>query len=120
MKKKNSFFENLKHPFLIAEISANHNGSLQTCLNLIKNAKKNGADAVKIQTYAPESMTINSIALAGLTKTFAYIIFLSTKSAVVVVSSKTSLYSVIPNLDLTSPNTASALDLNRPHVVLTF
>lgn len=60
MKKKNRFFENLKHPFLIAEISANHNGSLKKCLDLIKNAKKNGADAVKIQSYTPESMTINS------------------------------------------------------------
>ena len=60
MKKKNSFFENLKNPFLIAEISANHNGSLKNCLNLIKSAKKNGADAVKIQTYTPEAMTINS------------------------------------------------------------
>ena len=58
--KKNSFFENLKHPFLIAEISANHNGSLKNCLDLIKSAKKNGADAVKIQTYTPEAMTINS------------------------------------------------------------
>ena len=60
MKKKNSFFKNLKYPFLIAEISANHNGSLKNCLNLIKTAKKNGADAIKIQTYTPEAMTINS------------------------------------------------------------
>ena len=60
MKKKNSFFKNLKYPFLIAEISANHNGSLKNCLNLIKSAKKNGADAIKIQTYTPEAMTINS------------------------------------------------------------
>ena len=60
MRKKNSFFKNLKYPFLIAEISANHNGSLQKCFDLIKNAKKNGADAVKIQTYSPEAMTINS------------------------------------------------------------
>ena len=36
MKKRNSFFENLKYPFLIAEISANHNGSLKNCLNLKK------------------------------------------------------------------------------------
>ena len=60
MVKKNSFFKNLKYPFLIAEISANHNGSLKNCFKLIKNAKRNGADAVKIQTYTPESMTINS------------------------------------------------------------
>ncbi len=60
MRKKNNFFENIKYPFLIAEISANHNGSLNNCFNLIKNAKKNGADAIKIQTYTPEAMTINS------------------------------------------------------------
>lgn len=60
MKKKNSFFENLEYPFLIAEISANHNGLLKNCFRLIDNAKRNGADAVKIQTYTPKSMTINS------------------------------------------------------------
>ena len=47
MKKKNSFFKNLKYPYLIAEISANHNGSLKNCLNLIKSAKKNGAMRLK-------------------------------------------------------------------------
>ena len=59
MTKKN-LFRNLKKPFLIAEISANHNGSIDKCLKLIKTAKKNGADAVKIQTYNPQAMTINS------------------------------------------------------------
>jgi pseudaminic acid synthase len=60
MKKKKNFFKKLNYPFLIAEISANHNGSLNNCFKLIENAKKNGADAVKIQTYKPDSMTINS------------------------------------------------------------
>ena len=49
-----------KKPFFIAEISANHNGSLATAKKLIFFAKKYGADAVKIQTYTPETMTINS------------------------------------------------------------
>ena len=49
-----------KPPILIAEISANHNGSLHQAMSLIKCAKKNGADAVKLQTYKPETMTINS------------------------------------------------------------
>ena len=49
-----------KIPFFIAEISANHNGSLKIAKNLILCAKKNGADAVKLQTYKPESMTIQS------------------------------------------------------------
>ena len=58
--KKNNFFQKIKKPFLIAEISANHNGSLKIAKNLILCAKKNGADAVKLQTYKPESMTIQS------------------------------------------------------------
>ncbi len=53
-------FKNIDKPYLIAEISANHNGSLAHAKKLIKCAKQNGADAVKLQTYQPESMTINS------------------------------------------------------------
>ena len=49
-----------KKPFVIAEISANHNGSLKLAKKLILSAKKNGADAVKIQSYTPSSMTINT------------------------------------------------------------
>ena len=51
---------NFKFPFFIAEISANHSGNIINAKKLIKSAKKNGADAVKIQTYRPETMTINS------------------------------------------------------------
>lgn len=49
-----------KKPWLIAEISANHCGSLALAKKLIKCAKKNGADAVKLQTYSPDTMTIKS------------------------------------------------------------
>jgi len=49
-----------KKPFLVAEISANHNGKLSNALKLIKEAKFYGADAVKIQTYTPSTMTVNS------------------------------------------------------------
>jgi pseudaminic acid synthase len=49
-----------KSPTFIAEISANHNGSLINAKNLIKDAKKYGADYVKLQTYTPETMTLNS------------------------------------------------------------
>ena len=38
-------------PFIIAEISSNHNWSLRHTLKLIKKIKEAGADAVKIQTY---------------------------------------------------------------------
>jgi len=49
-----------KSPFFVAEISANHNGSLLHAKKLIKIAKKYGADAVKLQTYTPETITIKS------------------------------------------------------------
>ena len=47
-------------PEFIAEISANHCGKIQIAKNLIKCAKKNGADAVKLQTYTADTMTIKS------------------------------------------------------------
>jgi len=53
-----NFFK--KKPFFIAEISANHNGSIKLAKKLILNAKKYGADAVKLQTYSPETITLNS------------------------------------------------------------
>ncbi len=50
-----------KHkPFLIAELSANHNGSLEKAFESILSAKENGADAIKLQTYRAETMTIDS------------------------------------------------------------
>jgi pseudaminic acid synthase len=49
-----------KTPFFVAEISANHNGSLLQAKRLIKIAKKYGADAVKLQTFMPNTMTIKS------------------------------------------------------------
>ena len=50
---------NLK-PLIIAEISANHGGSKKKFLNLIKSAKKNGADLIKIQTYEAKDITIRN------------------------------------------------------------
>jgi pseudaminic acid synthase len=49
-----------KIPFFVAEISANHNGSLLHAKKLIKIAKRYGADAVKLQTYTPDTLTIKS------------------------------------------------------------
>jgi N-acetylneuraminate synthase len=47
-------------PYVIAELSANHNGSLDSALRLIKIAKQSGASAVKIQTYRPDTITLDS------------------------------------------------------------
>lgn len=46
-------------PYIIAEISANHNGNMDKALRLIEIAKDSGADAVKIQTYTADTMTLN-------------------------------------------------------------
>ena len=56
----NKNFFNSKLPFLIAEISANHCGSFNNAKKLIRSAKKNGANAVKLQTFTADSMTIKS------------------------------------------------------------
>jgi pseudaminic acid synthase len=47
-------------PYIIAEMSANHNGSIDNAIKLINCAKKSGADALKLQTYKPETITLNS------------------------------------------------------------
>lgn len=46
--------------YIIAELSANHNGSLKNALDTIKAAKEIGANAIKLQTYTADTMTLNS------------------------------------------------------------
>ena len=46
-------------PYVIAEMSANHNGSIENALKIILQAKACGASAVKIQTYKPDTITLN-------------------------------------------------------------
>jgi len=46
-------------PYVIAELSANHNGDIEKAYKIIEVAKKLGADAVKLQTYRPDTITID-------------------------------------------------------------
>jgi pseudaminic acid synthase len=56
----NRIISHKRSPFLIAEISANHKGSFKRALKLIKLAAQSGFDAIKLQTYEPDSITLNS------------------------------------------------------------
>lgn len=60
MKIANFNIGNNSPVFIIAELSANHNGSLETALETVRAAKRAGADCIKLQTYTADTITINS------------------------------------------------------------
>lgn len=47
-------------PYIIAEMSANHNGNIEKAMDIIRVAKASGANAIKLQTYKPDTITLNS------------------------------------------------------------
>ena len=47
-------------PYIIAEISANHNGKIENAFKIIDMAKRAGANAIKMQTYTPDTITLKS------------------------------------------------------------
>lgn len=60
MKIGNFIIDSNSKVFIIAELSANHNGSLETALETIKASKRAGADCIKLQTYTADTITIDS------------------------------------------------------------
>jgi pseudaminic acid synthase len=59
MKIGSFVINNQSRVFIIAELSANHNGSIDVAIETIKAAKRSGADAIKLQTYTADTLTID-------------------------------------------------------------
>ncbi len=59
IKINNITISNNSKPFIIAEMSGNHGQSLKKAFKIIDAAKKSGANAIKLQTYKPDTITLN-------------------------------------------------------------
>jgi pseudaminic acid synthase len=59
-KIKKRLISEKEKPFIIAEMSGNHNGSLATALKIVDLEAEAGADAIKLQTYTPETITMRA------------------------------------------------------------
>jgi len=60
MKIANFTIDHSAPVFIIAELSANHNGNLSVALDTVRAAKRAGANAIKVQTYTADTITIDS------------------------------------------------------------
>jgi N-acetylneuraminate synthase len=60
MKIDNKIISKENKPYIIGEMSANHNGSINNAYKIIDIVKSCGADAVKLQTYKPDTITLDS------------------------------------------------------------
>lgn len=60
MKIDHYIINNSSNVFIIAELSANHNGSIDTAIETIRAAKRAGADCIKLQTYTADTITLDS------------------------------------------------------------
>jgi pseudaminic acid synthase len=60
MKIDNFIINETSKVFIIAELSANHNGSIEVAVETIKAAKRAGADCIKLQTYKADTITLDS------------------------------------------------------------
>jgi pseudaminic acid synthase len=61
MKIGNFLFNQNSSVFIIAELSANHNGSLEVAIETIRAAKRAGANCIKLQTYTADTITLNCV-----------------------------------------------------------
>ena len=59
MKINNRSIGEQNSPYIIAEMSANHNGDINNAYKIIDMAKATGADAIKLQTYKPDTITMD-------------------------------------------------------------